>query len=479
MSEKRLVVLINGQHAGDLTQDRHGQIGFAYSPAWQQSPSATPLSLSLPLYRADHGHRAVDPFLRGLLPDNQAVLDRWGARYGVSARNPFALLVHVGEDVAGAAQFVREERVEEARDPGFVEVVDEAYIAERLRTLRDDRAAWTDTHGEFSLAGAQSKFALYRAPNGSWGLPRGRRATTHIFKPPLEHLAHQEVNEHICLRAAARLRMPTASSRVEVFGDEPAIVLERYDRVVRPDGAVLRIHQEDICQALGVHPDRKYQRGDGGPGALRVIDLLRAHQPPSTAEASVETFCRALAFNWVIYGPDAHAKNYSLLLSSAQVRLAPLYDIASVAPYPDQYDLSRMMMAMSINGRYQNNLIGEADWRSFAEKASIDPDAMASWVRDVATRAPDAFSDVIAGEPGWIRAIPMTIGLLDGVAASAKDRLQSLGRPAPSLAWTVADSTGGSVASGTRCTACGRPLRGKESLARGLGPTCARKRRAP
>lgn len=430
MSEKRLVVLINGQHAGDLTQDRNGRLSFSYSPAWQMSPSATPLSLSLPLLRADHKHRFVDPFLRGLLPDSQAVLDRWGSRYGVSPRNPFALLAHVGEDVAGAAQFVREERVEAARDAGYVEAVDEAYIAERLRTLRGDRAAWTDAHGEFSLAGAQSKFALYRAPDGSWGLPHGRKATTHIFKPPLEHLAHQEVNEHLCLRAAARLGMPTASSGVEVFGDEPAIVLERYDRVVRPDGAVFRIHQEDICQALGVHPDRKYQRGGGGPGALQVIDLLRAHQPPRAAEASVETFCRALAFNWVIYGPDGHAKNYSLLLSGAQVRLAPLYDIASVVPYPGQYNLSRMMLAMSINGKYQNNLIGEADWRSFAKKASIDPDAMVSWVLDVVTRAPGAFSDAIAYEPDWIKALPMAIGLLDGVAASARDRLQSFDRPA-------------------------------------------------
>jgi y4mF family transcriptional regulator len=139
-----------------------------------------------------------------------------------------------------------------------------------------------------------------------------------------------------------------AISDVATFGNEPAIVLERYDRIVLPDGEVTRVHQEDLCQALGVSPDRKYERDDGGPGASEIIALLREHQTPALADESVETFCRALAFNWAVYGPDAHAKNYSLLLAGPQVRLAPLYDIASVAAYPDQYKLNRAMMAISM-----------------------------------------------------------------------------------------------------------------------------------
>jgi serine/threonine-protein kinase HipA len=320
---KRLVVVIAGHEVGEVVQDGYGQMTFSYRESWRRSRSATPLSLSLPLVQARHRHRAVDPFLRGLLPDNQEVLDRWARRYGVSANSPFALLTHVGEDVAGAAQFVRENRLVESQDPGSIEEVSEGYIEERLRTLREDRGSWTDVRGEFSLAGAQSKFALYRAPDGSWGIPHGRKATTHIFKPPLPGLADQEVNEHLCLQAASLLGMRTAISDVATFGSEHAIVLERYDRIVRPDGDVTRVHQEDICQALGVPPDRKYERGDGGPGAARVIALFREHQTPAQAAESVEIFCRALAFNWAVYGPDAHAKNYSLLLAGAQVRLAP------------------------------------------------------------------------------------------------------------------------------------------------------------
>jgi serine/threonine-protein kinase HipA len=426
MSDPRhLVVLIDDTEIGDLGQDRHGQIKFTYRDEWRRKRDATPLSLSMPLARAEHGHKTVDPFLRGLLPDNEEVLRRWGRRFSVSPNNPFALLTHVGEDVAGAAQFVREDRLDEARAPGAVEPVDEAYIEERLRALQSDRAAWTDTRGEFSLAGAQSKFALYRSEAGDWGIPHGRSATTHIMKPSLPNLADQEVNEHLCLRAAYKLGMPTASSMIMTFGSQRAIVLERYDRYFAKQ-TVRRVHQEDFCQALGVHPDRKYQRGDGGPGPAQLIALLRTYQTPDIAKDTVETLCRALAYNWVIYGPDAHAKNYSLLLSGSQVRLAPLYDVASVLPYPTQYELSLMAMAMAINGKYQNNLINASDWRAFARAISVDPEEMLFWVNDVVSGAPEAFSEAVSEEPASVQKLATVKALLDGVAAAAKECLEFL-----------------------------------------------------
>jgi len=432
LREKALVVLLNGTHAGTLEQDPHGRLSFTYDTAYRERPGATPLSLSMPLVQRTHGNGVVEPYLRGLLPDNESVLRRWGTRFGVPWNSPFAQLRNVGEDVAGAAQFVRESRLDEATERGSIEPRDEAYIADRLRMLRGDRAAWDDidSPGQFSLAGAQAKFALYRSPEGQWGLPTGGSATTHILKPPLEYLAHQEVNEHLCLRAAGRLGMPVARSAVMEFGDERAIVLERYDRVVRPDGSVLRIHQEDICQALAVYPARKYEREDGGPGAVQIIDTLRRHIPPSRARLAVEAFCRALAYNWVIYGPDAHAKNYSLLLADSSVRLAPLYDISSVAPYPDRYDLRTMAMAMSVNGKYQNNLVTGEDWRALAYTVGVDPDEMTGWVHDVVSNAPDALAEVVAEEQEWIRTLEMTRQLLDGVATNSKRLLRWIELPA-------------------------------------------------
>lgn len=432
--DKTLHVLINGEQIGVLTQDPHGQLAFRYEESWRQRRDATPLSLSMPISSRDHPNAFVEPFVRGLLPDNDNVLARWARRFGVPWNSPFALLRHVGEDVAGAAQFLPETRVEGATTSGGLETVDDSYIANRLRILRGDRAAWDDidTPGQFSLAGAQAKFALHRGLDRRWGLPTGRSATTHILKPALEYLAHQEVNEHLCLRAAGALGMRAAASEVMEFGAERAIVLERYDRLRQADGSVVRVHQEDMCQALGVYPGRKYEREDGGPGAREVVTLLREHIPPSQAAGAIEMFCRALAFNWVIYGPDAHAKNYSLLLSGPNVRLAPLYDISSVAPYPDRYDLRHMAMAMSVNRKYQNNLITGEDWRQLARAIRVDPNQMTAWVHDVVSNAPDALADAARAEDPWITELEMTRQLVDGVAHNAKALLRWIDPPVKS-----------------------------------------------
>jgi serine/threonine protein kinase HipA of HipAB toxin-antitoxin module len=57
----------------------------------------------------------------------------------------------------------------------------------------------------------------------------------------------------------------------------------------------------------------------------------------SAATDAVNRFVNALAYNWIIGSTDAHAKNYSVLLSGLQVRLASLYDVASTLPYDDMY----------------------------------------------------------------------------------------------------------------------------------------------
>lgn len=350
----------------------------------------------------------------------------------MSPNGAVGLLSYVGEDVAGAAQFVLPERAAEVTTSGAVEMVDVDYIEERLRTLRTDRAAWRDTHapGQLSLAGAQAKFALYRDEDGKWGLPSGRTPTTHILKPPLEHLAGQEINEYLCLQAARKLGMASANSEVMIFGSEAAVVIERYDRV-RPGvgAAIIRVHQEDFCQALGVMPERKYQRGDNGPGAHQVIELIRKVQDRRIAHTSINTFVRARAYNWVILGPDAQAKNYSLLLSGNEVRLAPLYDISSVASYPTQFDLATMAMAMSIGGRFENALVTSERWDAFADDNRLDREEVAELVYDVATRVPDAVRDVITAAPKWAAQSKVARDLLEGVARSARDRLTNLRRP--------------------------------------------------
>ena len=104
-----LTVVAEGRVMGEVVL-RGDRLSFRYEPDWQASENAFPLSLSMPLIVKEHGHRVVEAFLWGLLPDNDAVLSRWGRRFRVSPRNPFRLIEHVGEDCAGAVQFVRSDR---------------------------------------------------------------------------------------------------------------------------------------------------------------------------------------------------------------------------------------------------------------------------------------------------------------------------------------------------------------------------------
>lgn len=387
-----LIVLLDGRKVGHLRKGARGRVTFVYTDEWRNTPDAYPLSLSMPMAAQEHGPASVEAFLWGLLPDNEAVLGRWAAKFQVSARNPFALLSHVGGDCAGAVQFVLPERLESisSGELDTIEWLDDQAIADRLRALREDHTAWRlprDT-GQFSLAGAQPKTALLYTSR--WGIPHGRIPTTHILKPPTGQFDGHAENEHVCLSLARALGLPAASSRVMHFGNEAAIVVDRYDRQ-RSRTGVTRVHQEDMCQALGVMPTMKYQN-EGGPSVAGIVELLRTQS--SDRGADVRTFVQAVAFNWLIAGTDAHAKNYSLLIAAGpRVRLAPLYDIASVLPYPE-LDFRKLKLSMKIGGEYEIHQIGLRHWQRLAAEIRFNEKELLEEIRVMAERLPDEVARV-------------------------------------------------------------------------------------
>lgn len=389
----RLAIIADGLVMGAIRRDKRSRLTLVYDADWRRAPDAYPLSLSMPLVVAEHEHAKIAPWLWGLLPDNEAILARWGQRFQVSPRNPFALLAHVGEDCAGAVQIVRPERADTLRTQpaGQVAWLDDKDIAERLRLLRKDQAAWRLARdaGQFSLAGAQPKTALL-FENGRWGVPSGRSPTTHILKPPLEAFDGHAENEHVCLALARALGLPAAASQVRQFEGEVAIVVERYDRV-RLDGAIHRLHQEDLCQALGRPPSGKYEN-EGGPGVVPIVEFLRTHSSRPTDD--VWTFLRALALNWLIGGTDAHAKNYSVLIGAGgRARLAPLYDVASTLPY--DFDIRKLRLAMKIGGRYLLDEISPRQWAALASSVRLDEERVRAECLDLAERLPDTLAGII------------------------------------------------------------------------------------
>lgn len=394
-----LIVILEGERIGRIERSGRG-LRLTFDDRYLDDPDATTLSTSLPAPVRRHNDRAVTPWLWGLLPDNADVLNRWGRELGVSVSSPFPLLsTQVGYDCAGAVQFCSPDGVDELTErPGTVEPLDEAAVARRLRMLRADTTTWLGPGftGQFSLAGAQAKTALALDEANGWGQPSGSAPTTHILKPAVVGLDGHDLNEHLCLSAARRCGLSAAQTRVERFEDQNAIVVERYDRLA-VDGELLRIHQEDICQALGVDPRRKYQ-SDGGPSPAVIAELLRSIMSTADAADAIGRFVDALAFNWIIGGTDAHAKNYSLLHSGHQTRLAPLYDVASALPY-DQSDGHDLKLAMKLGLEYRLLATDRTStWHALAREVGLPADDVVARVAKLASKVGTALADA-ASEP--------------------------------------------------------------------------------
>lgn len=390
-----LRVLIDGEEVGTVVQDNRGKFRFTYDDIYIRKRAAIPLSLSMPLTVAAHDDKAIRAFMWGLLPDNDDTLVSWGRRFAVNPRNPFKLLGAVGEDLQGAIQMVAPGELDDLKKREGVTPLSRDVLAERFAELIRDPAATQFAQGgggQFSLAGAQRKKALYLV-NGKWYEPRGRTPSTYILKPPIPGFAGQVENEMFCVRLAPRIGLPAPRCWTERFGEMAVVVIERYDRrrlsgrkVLPLDtsgGEVHRVHQEDCCQALKVDPRNKYQR-DGGPGMKAIMDLLSGSGKPSEDR---DRFMRACAFNFVIRGTDAHAKNFSLLLSGGgRFRLAPLYDVISWLPY--SRDARNDRLAMSVDGYYPFDSILPRHWKDEARKCDYDPERMLAHIRDLIARIP-------------------------------------------------------------------------------------------
>lgn len=393
MPAEVLSVILEGRPIGEVERRANGSLQLRFDRDYTREADATPLSVSMPPTEETHGDARITSWLWNLLPDNSDVLNRWGRAFGVSVASPFPLLgAGPGHDCAGAVQFCHPSVVDDllAR-PGDITWLAEAEVATRLRALRRDSTSWLGPGftGQFSLGGAQAKTALHHA-GGRWGVPSGSTPTTHILKPPVARFDAQDLNEHLCMAAARTLGMRVAETTFQQFEDETAIVVARYDRTTL-DGSIVRIHQEDFCQALSVPPARKYQ-ADGGPTPRQIVELLRAAVPGPDADDDVWRFADGLAFNWLIAGTDAHAKNYGLLLLGAQVRLAPFYDIASYLPYDDS-DGHRITMAMKIGDDYRlRSTDRRSAWERTADELRLDRRRLLERVLDLTTRAPDAFA---------------------------------------------------------------------------------------
>lgn len=392
---KILQILICGTPAGTLQQHDSGELSFSYLGDYRGAP----LSLGMPVSNAVYGDKVVRPYLFGLLPDNPALRRSIGRDLGVSGNNPFDLLDKKGLDCHGAVQICPIGQLDSALNRGqsYRELTEEE-IGSRLRRLIEyQTASWQTPQEHWSLGGQQSKIALARF-NGTWHECDGAAATTHILKPGIPNLRCQALNEHFCLELAHACGIPAAKSSYISFDGIDAIAVERFDRIILEPFQVIRLHQEDFCQALGVLPENKYA-SDGGPAARDILSILAKHP---NAQANKETFAAELFFNYLVGAPDAHGKNYSVLLTAdGSPLLSPLYDVASGLPY--DLDGGKWRAAMSIGSENRFGHVRKGNIIRFAEDGGLDPGIMVDLMGNIADailREMPGVADRIAGSPG-------------------------------------------------------------------------------
>lgn len=387
----RLEVLLRSQHVGTVQRDRAGQMSFAYAPSYR---GALALSPALPVSDRRFKNDEIGSFMDGLLPDNTDVRLRW-ARQFQTTEHPFDLLRHMGRDCAGAVQFAPPEEIEQVlAGKGEYVPLSDAEIGKRLRELRNSRTGetWTMPHEHWSLAGAQSKFSL-GLHDGRWCEAHGTHPTTHIIKPGVNRMKYQATVEFATMRVAARLGLPTARVELIDFDGERALVITRFDRLLVESGGYRRLHQVDMCQATGIRPTLKYEFS-GGPTAARLTKLIERQS--TDPRDDVRRFSDALLFNYLSSSPDGHAKNFGLLYAGRQVRLAPLYDLATGLPYDKAGALP--YAAFSIGGVRNFGEAYPKHWRGHARDMGLDPDERIERVRFLAEALPDTFRAVLMDE---------------------------------------------------------------------------------
>lgn len=347
--------------------------------------AATPLSQSLPLQPEPFDERATRPFFAGLLPegDKRKLV---ALALHVSRQNDFALLDGIGGECAGAVTLLEPGQTPQATDaPDAVRWLDSATLLSVLDDMPRRPMLAGESDMRLSLAGAQDKLpvvARFEFGQPDIGVPRFGTPSTHILKPAIPGIEGSVFNEGFCLALARALKLDVANAAIHSAQDHPYLLVGRYDRQRTPAGQLVRLHQEDFCQALGLPPETKYQN-EGGPGLAQAFALLRRATRPSAPH--ILKLLDFVIFNALVGNHDAHSKNFSLLYTAQGAVLAPLYDVLSTAVYPRLTD----KMAMKIGSKYKFSELEAHHWAQFASDAGLSPALVKKRILEIARRLPD------------------------------------------------------------------------------------------
>ena len=352
---------MNGEYVGRWTVNAQGEHEFEYAETWVSSMYGRAISLSMPMSRAGRLYKGsiVKNYFENLLPGNDKIRERIQQRFSTPSQSPFDLLSEIGRDCVGALQLLPD-----GETPGDIKRIEsEAVSEEDIESILINTPVFgqhqDDDDLRISIAGAQEKTALL-LHEGKWMKPRGATPTTHILKLPIGRHRDHDIdltmsveNEWLCAQVLEAFGIKTATCWPAVFGKQKVLVVERFDRKLSRDGTwLMRLPQEDMCQARGLTSEMKYEK-NGGPSVESIMDLLLGS---SSAEADRAAFFKTQVIFWLLCAIDGHAKNFSIFLEpQGGYRLTPIYDVLSAYPVlgngPGLLQEKKAKMAMALVGK--------------------------------------------------------------------------------------------------------------------------------
>lgn len=360
-----LLVYLHGSLIGRLTPARDGARFSFDAPYVAAHAGGAHLSTALPVREEPFDRETTRRWFAGLLPED-ARLNELRRFFGVRSESYLDLLREVGWECAGAVRVVPSDcSIGSCDEAGFVRL-GESELAQRLAALPTHPFDSASTM-RVSLGGYQEKLCVValsdievddgRVRHLDVGLPLYGAPTTHILKPqPHGRLAGLCEGEAWAMRAAGYATATARSALYETSDGTPVLLVRRYDRT-RVDGKIVRVHQEDGAQALGLGPEQKYaaerspQKSD--PTFRGIAALLAAHALEPYAQMLI--LLRQMVANLVLGNTDAHAKNYSLVHDAfGNVSLSPLYDVVPAREITPHV----LTLGMRIDGRIRADRVG-------------------------------------------------------------------------------------------------------------------------
>jgi serine/threonine-protein kinase HipA len=378
MKGKALNIFLNTVFVGELKKATSGEISFQYNEEWIQN--GFEISRSLPLREERYKGEIVSRYFDNLLPDNEEIKKLVATKFGAESTRPFDLLSAIGKDCVGALSFLPNDSEPPTDFEMNYSPISDKKIEKRLRTLGSTTPLGMD-EGDFriSIAGAQEKTALLNI-DGKWYEPHGLTPTTHIFKTSIGALGvdvnfdDSIDNEWASLFIMKKMGLSVCNAKISKFGSQKALVIERFDRKWRSFKGreiLLRVPQEDMCQALSVSPYKKYQ-SEGGPG---IIDISKFLMASKNSEDRINFFKAIIVFD-LLHATDGHGKNFSIFIEEDGFRLTPFYDVMSgyFLHKREKKPLEKLKLAMKVgdSGHYAFKRILKRHYAETAHKCSIN-----------------------------------------------------------------------------------------------------------